>query len=243
MQHPHNHETYQIHPTVASSGIVKLNRGDRDGSWWENFLSWLQNLLVPPPPLPSEVISYCIWLYNLVFPQLRRYREDDVVSRNLRHLRSHSLLVSQSARSVNEIRRRHVNTRTQVASGRSAWRLMAKCFGCGELWMKTARARHPHAASPYKAAAKSSWKAPEKAGVCPKVMVTDKLKSYQAAKRNSAICISTVEQPSRKPRNQLTRLREKMRRFKSVGQAQSFGCFWVVSAHSTEETSVACLQH
>ena len=67
----------------------------------------------------------------------------------------------------------------------------------------------------------------KKQGFAPRVMVTDKLKSYAAAKKE---ILPAVEHRQHKGLNnraenshQLTRLREKkMRRFKSPGQAQKF---------------------
>lgn len=67
----------------------------------------------------------------------------------------------------------------------------------------------------------------KKQGFAPRVMVTDKLKSYRTTKKE---LLPTVEHRQHKGLNhrvensdQLTRLREKkMRRFKSVGGAQKF---------------------
>jgi putative transposase len=67
----------------------------------------------------------------------------------------------------------------------------------------------------------------KKQGFAPRVIVTDKLKSYAAAKKE---LLPSVEHRQHKGLNnraenshQLTRLREKkMRHFKSVGQAQKF---------------------
>ena len=78
-----------------------------------------------------------------------------------------------------------------------------------------------------KAAKKFLKKLLKKQGFAPRVMVTDKLKSYGAAKKE---ILPSVEHRQHKGLNnraenshQLTRLREKkMRRFKSVGQAQKF---------------------
>lgn len=79
-----------------------------------------------------------------------------------------------------------------------------------------------------KAAAKKILKKlMKKQGFAPHIMVTDKLKSYAAAKKE---ILPTVEHRQHKGLNnhaknshQPTRLREKkMRRFKSVGQAQKF---------------------
>ena len=66
-----------------------------------------------------------------------------------------------------------------------------------------------------------------KQGVAPRVMLTDQLKSYAAAKKESCPLwsIATHKGLNHRAENwhQLTRLREKkMRRFKSVGGAQKF---------------------
>lgn len=78
-----------------------------------------------------------------------------------------------------------------------------------------------------KAAKKFRKKLLKKQGYAPRVIVTDKLKSYAAAKKE---LLPSVEHRQHQGLNnraenshQLTRLREKkMRRFKSVTQAQKF---------------------
>ncbi len=71
----------------------------------------------------------------------------------------------------------------------------------------------------------------------PRVIITDKLKSYHAAKQE---LMPSVEHRQDKGQNnraetshQPTRLRERvMRRFKSVGQAQRFlSAFWIITSH------------
>ena len=67
----------------------------------------------------------------------------------------------------------------------------------------------------------------KKVGFAPKVVITDKLKSYQEAMRELGLKINHRQHNGlnnqAKLSHQWTRLREKkMRRFKSAGQAQKF---------------------
>jgi putative transposase len=78
-----------------------------------------------------------------------------------------------------------------------------------------------------KAAKKFFRKIIKKVGFAPKVVVTDKLKSYQAAMRKLGLKPNHRQHKGLNNRaklsHQWTRLRErKMRRFKSVAQAQKF---------------------
>ncbi len=71
----------------------------------------------------------------------------------------------------------------------------------------------------------------------PRMIVTDKLRSYNAAKAEVMLCVEHVQQKYQNNRaensHQLTRLRERvMRRFKSAGHAQRFlSAFGIINSH------------
>ena len=71
----------------------------------------------------------------------------------------------------------------------------------------------------------------------PRVIITDKLRSYSAAKAEMMPSVEHLQQKYQNNRaensHQLTRLRERlMRRFKSAGQAQRFlSAFGIITSH------------
>jgi putative transposase len=76
----------------------------------------------------------------------------------------------------------------------------------------------------------------------PRVIITDKLKSYSAAKAEVMLSVEHLQQKYQNNRaensHQPTRLREKvMRRFKSAGQAQRFlSAFGPISSHFSADS-------
>ncbi len=179
---------------------------------------------------PPEIISYCIWLYNS-FSLSYRDVEKMMLYRGIyvtyEAIRYWCRKFSQTF--ANAIRRRrptpgrkwHLDEVRVEIKGEVFWLWRAVDEDGNVLDILMQRRRN-------KAAAKKFLKKLlKKQGYAPHVMVTDKLKSYAAAKKE---ILPTVEHRQDKGLNnraenshQPTRLREKkMRRFKSVGQAQKF---------------------
>lgn len=179
---------------------------------------------------PAEIISYCVWLYNsfsLSYRDIEKmmlYRGVGVTYEAIRYW-CHKF----SQAFANQIRRRrpkpgqrwHLDEMRVEIKGKVFWLWRAVDEDGNVLDILMQRRRN-------KAAAKKFMKKLlKKQGYVPQVIVTDKLKSYAAAKKE---ILPSLEHRQHKGLNnraenshQLTRLREKkMRRFKSVGQAQKF---------------------
>jgi len=179
---------------------------------------------------PPEIISYCIWLYN-TFSLSYRDIEKMMLYRGIcvtyEAIRYWCRKFSQAF--ANQIRRRrpkprkkwHLDEVRVEIKGEVFWLWRAVDEDGNVLDILMQRRRNK------KAAKKFLQKLLKKQSFAPRVIVTDKLKSYAAAKKE---LLPSVEHRQHKGLNnraenshQLTRLREKkMRRFKSVGGAQKF---------------------
>ncbi len=177
---------------------------------------------------PTEIISYAVWLY-FAFPlsyrdvqKLLLYRGIDVSHEAIR-----AWCQKFGQQYANQIRRPrpadkwHLDEVKLKINGKKSylWRAVDADGNVLDILMQ----RHRD-----KAAAKKFFrKLLKKQGFAPRVMVTDKLKSYGAAKREM---LPHVEHRQHKGLNnraenshQATRTRERrMRRFKSPGHAQRF---------------------
>jgi putative transposase len=179
---------------------------------------------------PAEVISHAIWLY-FRFPLSLRMVEEMVAARDIEvsheTVRQWALKFGQSF--ANQIRRRlpapgdkwHLDEVVISIAGRKHW-----------LWRAVDQHGHVldilvQSRRNAKAAKRLLRKLLKKQGMVPRVMVTDKLASYGAAKRE---IMPSVEHRQHRGLNnraenshQPTRRRERiMKRFKSAGQAQRF---------------------
>jgi putative transposase len=179
---------------------------------------------------PPEVISYAVWLY-FRFPLSLRMVEEMLAARGIlvshETVRQWALKFGQSF--ANQIRRR------LPASG-DKWHLdeVAISIAGKKHWLWRAVDQHGivldilvQSRRNAKAAKRLLRKLLKKQGIAPRVMITDKLASYSAAKRE---IMPGVEHRQHKGLNnraenshQPTRRRERiMKRFKSAGQAQRF---------------------
>ena len=179
---------------------------------------------------PAEVISYAIWLY-FRFPLSLRMVEEMLAARGIlvshETLRQWALKFGQSFAS--KIRRRlpapgdkwHLDEVVISIAGRKHWLWRAVDQHGTVLDILVQSRRNA------KAAERLLRKLLKKHGKAPRVMITDKLASYAAAKR---VVMPGVEHRQHKGLNdraenshQPTRRRERiMKRFKSAGQAQRF---------------------
>ncbi len=185
---------------------------------------------------PAEIISHAIWLY-FRFPLGLRMVEELLAARGI--LVSHET-VRQWARKfgqafANQIRRRlpgagdkwHLDEVVIVIAGVKHW-LWRAVDQTGFVLDALVQSRRDK-----RAAKRLLRKLLKRQGRAPRVMITDKLASYGAAKRE---VMPGVEHRRHKGLNnraenshQPTRRRERqMKRFKSAGQAQRF-----LSAHAT----------
>jgi putative transposase len=179
---------------------------------------------------PPEVISYAVWLY-FRFPRSLRMVEEMLAARGIlvshETVRQWALKFGQSF--ANQIRRR------LPASG-DKWHLdeVAISIAGKKYWLWRAVDQHGavldiliQSRRNAKAAKRLLRKLLKKQRMAPRVMITDKLASYAAAKRE---IMPDVEHRQHKGLNnraenshQPTRRRERiMKRFKSAGQAQRF---------------------
>jgi putative transposase len=179
---------------------------------------------------PAEVISYAIWLY-FRFPLSLRMVEEMLAARGIEvsheTVRQWALKFGQSLAS--KIRRRlpapgdkwHLDEVVISIAGRKHWLWRAVDQHGTVLDILVQSRRNA------KAAERLLRKLLKKHGKAPRVMITDKLASYAAAKR---IVMPGVEHRQHKGLNnraenshQPTRRRERiLKRFKSVGLAQRF---------------------
>ena len=179
---------------------------------------------------PAEVISHAVWLY-FRFPLSLRMVEEMLAARGIEvsheTVRQWAIKFGQSF--ANQIRRR------LPASG-DKWHLdeVAISIAGKKHWLWRAVDQHGtvldilvQSRRNAKAAKRLMRKLLKKQGIAPRVMITDKLASYGAAKRE---IMPRVEHRQHRGLNnraenshQPTRRRERiMKRFKSAGQAQRF---------------------
>jgi putative transposase len=179
---------------------------------------------------PAEVISYAVWLY-FRFPLSLRMVEEMLAARGIlvshQTVRQWALKFGQSF--ATQIRRRipapgdkwHLDEVVISISGRKHW-LWRAVDQHGVVLDILVQSRRNS-----KAAKRLLRKLLKKQGTAPRVMITDKLASYGAAKRE---IMPSVEHRQHRGLNnraenshQPTRRRERiMKRFKSAGQAQRF---------------------
>jgi putative transposase len=179
---------------------------------------------------PVEVISHAVWLY-FRFPLSLRMVEEMLAARGIlvshETVRQWALKFGQSF--VNQIRRRlpapgdkwHLDEVVISISGRKHW-LWRAVDQHGVVLDILVQSRRDA-----KAAKRLLRKLLKRQGITPRVMITDKLASYGAAKRE---IMPSVEHRQHRGLNnraenshQPTRKRERiMKRFKSAGQAQRF---------------------
>jgi putative transposase len=178
----------------------------------------------------AEVISHAVWLY-FRFPLSLRMVEEMLAARGIEvsheTVRQWALKFGQTF--ANQFRRRlpapgdkwHLDEVVISIAGRKHWLWRAVDQHGVVLDILVQSRRNA------KAAERLLRKLLKKQGIAPRVMITDKLASYAAAKR---IVIPDVEHRQHKGLNnraenshQPTRRRERiMKRFKSAGQAQRF---------------------
>jgi putative transposase len=179
---------------------------------------------------PAEVISYAVWLY-FRFPLSLRMVEEMLAARGIlvsyETVRQWALKFGQSF--ANQIRRRrpaagdkwHLEEIVISIAGRKHWLWRAVDQHGVVLDILVQSRRNA------KAAKRLLRKLLKKQGMVPRVMITDKLASYGAAKRE---IMPGVEHRQHRGLNnraenshQPTRRRERiMKRFKSAGQTQRF---------------------
>lgn len=179
---------------------------------------------------PTEVISYAVWLYFRI-PLSLRMVEEMLAARGIlvshETVRQWALKFGQSF--ANQIRRHlpaagdkwHLDEVVISIAGRKHW-LWRAVDQHGIVLDLLVQSRRDTTA-----AKRLLHKLPKKQGIAPRVMITDKLASYGAAKRE---VMPRVEHRQHKGLNnraenshQPTRRRERiMKRFKSAGQAQRF---------------------
>ncbi|MBW4641316.1 MAG: IS6 family transposase [Gloeocapsa sp. UFS-A4-WI-NPMV-4B04] len=179
---------------------------------------------------PSEIISYCVWLYY-TFPLSYRDIEKMMLDRGIEvtyeTIREWCQKFGQQY--ANQLRRRrpyvgdkwHLDE-VVVTLKKQQYYLWRAVDGEGNV-LDVLLQRHRDT----KAAKRFFRKLLKKQGFVPRVIVTDKLKSYKAAKKQ---VMPNVEHRQHKGLNNLcenshqsTRTRERrMRRFKSPGQVQRF---------------------
>jgi len=203
-------------------------------------------LMSTPAPLyhrhrfPAEIISHCVWLYSRFSVSFRDVEEMLAmrgVSLTYETVREWCLKFGQAY--ANSIRRRqprtgdcwHLDEVFLKINGRIhyLWRAVDQDGEVLDILVQSRRDK--------KAAMKFFRKLLKRLQYVPNVIITDKLKSYSAAK---AEILASVEHWRGKWQNnrvenshQPTRLREKvMRGFKSAGHAQRFlSTFGIITSH------------
>jgi putative transposase len=179
---------------------------------------------------PPEVISYAVWLY-FRFPLSLRMVEEMLAARGIlvshETVRQWALKFGQSF--ADQIRRRlpasgdkwHLDEVAISIAGKKHWLWRAVDQHGAVLDILVQSRRNA------KAAKRLLRKLLKKQGTAPRVMITDKLASYGAAKREIMPGIEHRQHQGLNNRaensHQPTRRRERvMKRFKSAGQAQRF---------------------
>jgi len=203
-------------------------------------MSAASNYLYHRHRFPAEIIRHCVWLY-FRFPLSFRDVEEMLAMRGIslsyETIREWCLKFGQTY--ANGLRRRsprpgdqwHLDEVFLKINGRMhfLWRAVDQDGDVLDILVQTSRDK--------KAAKKFFRKLLKGLQYIPRVIVTDKLRSYGAAK---AEVLPSVEHRQQKYQNnraenshEPTRLREKvMRRFKSAGHAQRFlSTFGLISSH------------
>jgi putative transposase len=179
---------------------------------------------------PAEVISYAVWLY-FRFPLSLRMVEEMLVARGIEvsheTVRQWALKFGQSF--ANQIRRRlpasgdkwHLDEVAMSIAGKKHWLWRAVDQHGAVLDILVQSRRNA------KAAKRLLRNLLKKQGMAPRVMITDKLASYGAAKREIMPGVEHRQHRGLTNRaensHQPTRRREQIvKRFKSAGQAQRF---------------------
>lgn len=189
---------------------------------------------------PAEIISHAVWLYfrfSLSFRDVEELLAQRGIVVTYETVRQWCLTFGQSY--ANELRRRRPRCGDKwhldevfltIRSERHyLWRAVDQDGNVLDILVQSRRDK--------KAAKRFFHKLLKRALYVPRVIITDKLKSYEAAKRE---ILPSVEHRQHKGLNnraenshQPTRLREKkMRRFKSAKHAQRFlSAFGLISGH------------
>jgi len=189
---------------------------------------------------PSDIISHCVWPYfrfSLSFRDVEELMSSRGVSLTYETVREWCLKFGQNY--ANGLRRKspragdrwHLDEVFLRINGRShfLWRAVDQDGDVLDILVQSKRNK--------KAAKKFFRKLLKGLRYVPRVIITDKLKSYSAAKAEVMPSVEHLQQKYQNNRaensHQPTRLREKvMRRFKSAGQAQRFlSAFGPISSH------------
>ena len=189
---------------------------------------------------PAEIISHCVWLYfrfALSFRDVEDLMSSRGVSLTYETVREWCLKFGQTY--ANGLRRKslrpgdrwHLDEVFLKINGRHhyLWRAVDQDGDPLDILVQSRRDK--------KAAKKFFRKLLKGLRFVPRVIITDKLKSYGAAKAEVMPSVEHLRQKYQNNRaensHQSTRLREKvMRRFKSAGHAQRFlSAFGPISSH------------
>lgn len=189
---------------------------------------------------PAEIISHCVWLYfrfALSFRDVEEMLAMRGVSFSYETIREWCLKFGQTY--ANGLRRKslrpgdrwHLDEVFLKINGRLhyLWRTVDQDGDVLDILVQSRRDK--------KAAKKFFRKLLKRLRYVPRVIISDKLKSYAAAKAESLPGVEHCQQKYQNNRaensHQPTRLRERvMRRFKSPGYAQRFlSVFGIISSH------------
>jgi putative transposase len=189
---------------------------------------------------PAEIISHCVWLY-FRFPLSFRDVAEMLAMRGVKlsyeTIREWTLKFGQTY--TNSLRRRsprpgdrwHLDEVFLKINGRVhyLWRAVDQDGDVLDILVQTSRDK--------KAAKKFFRKLLKGLQYIPRTIVTDKLRSYSAAKAELLLSVEHCQRRFQNNRaensHQPTRLRERvMRRFKSAGHAQRFlSAFGIITSH------------
>jgi putative transposase len=189
---------------------------------------------------PAEIISHCVWLYfrfALSFRDVEEMLAMRGVALTYETVREWCLKFGQTY--ANGLRRRsprpgdqwHLDEVFLKINGRLhyLWRAVDQDGDVLDILVQSRRDK--------KAAKKFFRKLLKGLRYVPRVIITDKLRSYSAAKAEVLPSVEHLQQKYQNNRaensHQPTRLRERvMRRFKSAGQAQRFlSVFGIITTH------------
>src|SRR5467141_1924473 len=189
---------------------------------------------------PSDIISHCVWLYfrfSLSFRDVEELMSSRGVSLTYETVREWCLKFGQTY--ANGLRRKsprpgdrwHLDEVFLKINRRShyLWRAVDQDGDVLDILVQNRRDK--------KAAKKFYRKLLKGLRYVPRVIITDKLKSYSAAKAEVIPSVEHLQQKYQNNRDenshQPTRLRERvMRRFKSAGHAQRFlSAFGIITSH------------
>jgi putative transposase len=189
---------------------------------------------------PPEIISHCVWLYfrfALSFRDVEEMLAMRGVALTYETVREWCLKFGQTY--ANSLRRRaarpgdrwHLDEVFLKINGRQhyLWRAVDQDGDVLDILVQSRRDK--------KAAKKFFRKLLKGLQYVPRVLITDKLKSYSAARAEVLPSVEHLQQKYQNNRaensHQPTRLREKvMRRFKSAGHAQRFlSAFGTITSH------------